>query len=286
MNHRVTSVRPRGKSLALCAMFAITSAVVWADVAVAVEATSSSPRVPLLIWNEHGPLASVTVDVGDATDVDLRAVTFSLEGTDDVGDIDALSLYGTDQKEELPASRSGLTFPKDQQFGETQPPVATLTFRSERALSAGQNVFWLSCRMKDSANLSHHVSAVCTQIETTQGVVKPKLTSPVVSHRIGMALRKHQDDGVHTYRIPALATSPKGTLLCVYDMRRRTGRDLQEDIDIGLSRSPMAARHGSRCESSWTWGNTAACPGAERLQRSWHHRRSANRARFSVSPSG
>ena len=42
---------------------------------------------------------------------------------------------------------------------------------------------------------------------------------------------------MHTYRIPALATSSGGSLLCVYDMRRRAGRDLQEDIDIGLSRS-------------------------------------------------
>ncbi|MAZ95413.1 MAG: neuraminidase [Planctomycetaceae bacterium] len=45
------------------------------------------------------------------------------------------------------------------------------------------------------------------------------------------------DDNVHTYRIPALTTTRKGTLLAVYDMRRRMGRDLQEDIDIGLSRS-------------------------------------------------
>jgi sialidase-1 len=34
-----------------------------------------------------------------------------------------------------------------------------------------------------------------------------------------------------------LTASAKGTLLAVYDMRRREGRDLQEDIDIGLSRS-------------------------------------------------
>ena len=47
---------------------------------------------------------------------------------------------------------------------------------------------------------------------------------------------------MHTYRFPALATTPKGTLLCVYDMRRRMGRDLQEDIDIGLSRSTDGGR--------------------------------------------
>ena len=60
-----------------------------------------------------------------------------------------------------------------------------------------------------------------------------------------MALRKHMEEGVHTYRIPALATTPKGTLLCVYDMRRRKSRDLQEDIDVGLSRSTDGGR---------TWG--------------------------------
>ena len=128
--------------------------------------------------------------MGDTADVGLRAVTFSLEGTDDVGDIEALSVYGTDQKDELPDSRSGLKFRQEQRFGETLPPAATITFRGERALSAGKNVFWLSCRVKDSANLSHHVSAVCTQIETTQGVVKPKTTSPDAPHRMVYSEKK------------------------------------------------------------------------------------------------
>jgi GntR family histidine utilization transcriptional repressor len=50
-------------------------------------------------------------------------------------------------------------------------------------------------------------------------------------HRIGVAVRKHLDNSVHTYRIPALGTSSRGTLLCVYDIRRSEGRDLQEDIE-------------------------------------------------------
>jgi sialidase-1 len=92
-------------------------------------------------------------------------------------------------------------------------------------------------RCDDVADLAHRVAAVCTTIETTAAKVEAKDVSPTARQRIGIALRKHNADGVHTYRIPALATTPKGTLLCVYDMRRRLGRDLQEDIDIGLSRS-------------------------------------------------
>ena len=41
----------------------------------------------------------------------------------------------------------------------------------------------------------------------------------------------------HTFRIPALATTNKGTLLAVYDMRYNSRRDLQGHMDIGLSRS-------------------------------------------------
>lgn len=44
-------------------------------------------------------------------------------------------------------------------------------------------------------------------------------------------------DNVHTYRIPGLATTNSGTLLAVYDARRESVRDLQGNIDIGLSRS-------------------------------------------------
>ena len=50
-------------------------------------------------------------------------------------------------------------------------------------------------------------------------------------------LRKNGDDGVHTYRIPGLATSKKGTLLAVFDLRHENGGDLPGNIDVGLTRS-------------------------------------------------
>lgn len=50
-------------------------------------------------------------------------------------------------------------------------------------------------------------------------------------------VRTQNQEGVHTYRIPGLATSNKGTLLAVWDNRYANSRDLQGDIDIGLSRS-------------------------------------------------
>ena len=50
-------------------------------------------------------------------------------------------------------------------------------------------------------------------------------------------LRKQGDDGVHTYRIPGLATTPKGTLIAVFDLRHKSAADLPGDIDVGMMRS-------------------------------------------------
>ncbi len=59
----------------------------------------------------------------------------------------------------------------------------------------------------------------------------------IQSYRVAMPLRDFGDDGVNSYRIPGLVTSTKGTLLAVYDIRRNSSRDLQGDIDVGMSRS-------------------------------------------------
>ena len=50
-------------------------------------------------------------------------------------------------------------------------------------------------------------------------------------------IHKQGQFGCHTFRIPALVATNKGTLLAVYDMRYNSRRDLQGHMDIGLSRS-------------------------------------------------
>lgn len=183
---------------------------------------------PVLIRKEHNPFIQVVVDVKQKDAVRVKSLTFSLKDTDELGDLEALQAFFSGSKG---------TFAANTTFSKPAQPAAEITFHGNQVLRPGQNVFWLSCRLKPTANLSHKVGAACISIDTTTGKLVPRDQTPGVRHRIGIALRKHKDDGVHTYRIPALATTPKGTLLCVYDMRRRMSRDLQEDIDIGLSRS-------------------------------------------------
>ncbi|MDA1055213.1 MAG: exo-alpha-sialidase [Planctomycetota bacterium] len=196
-------------------------------------AVSSQPVHPVLIRNESASLTRVVVMVEKGVDARTAAFVFKLDGTDDLGDLESLALYSTGDKDEFSPATP---------IGARAKPGEKVKFRAERTLSVGKNVFWLSCRLKPTADLSHRVAATCGSIETSAGALTPRDDSPGAGHRIGVALRRHNDDGVHTYRIPALTTSAKGTLLCVYDMRRRMGRDLQEDIDIGLSRSTDGGR--------------------------------------------
>ena len=109
--------------------------------------------------------------------------------------------------------------------------------RIDQDLLTGDNYFWISTTLDVSADLNHKIGIQCDAVVldnktilVDQGAFRnPKL--------IGIALRKHGDDQVHTYRIPGLVTTNRGTLIGVYDLRYNSPVDLQEDIDIGMSRS-------------------------------------------------
>ena len=127
---------------------------------------------------------------------------------------------------------------KPVQFGTDKRPEASVTFEGEQVLETGTNFFWLSFELEDDANLHHRVDAGCTRITFSGNTrLNPGITDPPVTQRIGVAVRQHMDDSVHTHRIPGIATTNNGTLLATYDARRDRGRDLQGNIDIGLSRS-------------------------------------------------
>src|SRR5699024_8761331 len=61
--------------------------------------------------------------------------------------------------------------------------------------------------------------------------------SPSGAKKVGIALRQRGEDDVHTYRIPGLVTTNKGTLIAAYDIRYESSADLQGDIDVGINRS-------------------------------------------------
>jgi sialidase-1 len=217
------------------------------------QATFSQRTHPILIDHDVNILLHVTIDVKQSN-VQVNSLDFSLNGTEDLNDIESLQLFyaGDKSSEELDKSRSGINFKGDRKayaaklisnsFGKKLKTASQMTFTGNQLLRPGKNIFWLSCKLNPNANLSHKVDALCKQIKTSSGNIQPVDQSPNIRKRIGFALRKHDDDGVHTTRIPAITRTPKGTLLAVYDLRIDKRRDLQENIDIGLSRSTDAGQ--------------------------------------------
>lgn len=183
---------------------------------------------PVLVGRPDCEVAQLVITAEPASSAVLQSISVSLEGTTDLADLESIRIWDTGSKTELKPTRL---------FGEPASAAAALRFTGERPLEPGPNVFSITCRLSDSARLDHRVRVACTAVETSAGRQTPRPEGTGVSRRIGVALRQAGQDGVHTYRIPALGTTAQGTLLAVYDIRRRGSRDLQADIDVGLSRS-------------------------------------------------
>jgi sialidase-1 len=88
--------------------------------------------------------------------------------------------------------------------------------------------------------LSNLMAARITAQETPNTIANSKVFKKVV--------RKNGAEGVHTYRIPGLATTTKGTLIAVFDARHKSSADLPGDIDVGMMRSTDQGNTWSQME--------------------------------------
>lgn len=96
------------------------------------------------------------------------------------------------------------------------------------------------------------------------GQVAPlKIARKADTHYMGIGVRHAGDDGAAAYRIPGLATSNKGTLLGVYDVRYNNSADLQEYVEIGLSRSTDGGQTWEKMRIPMAFGEYDGLPKAQ-----------------------
>ncbi len=204
-------------------------ATVPSDKAVSATVYTSVDQVPVLTGIEDNTILKIKLQVNTAGTYDVRRVKISLNGTTDLNDIESVRLFytGTDEK----------SANANRQFGKISQPEAEIIFEDELRSSEPVIFFKLTAKLKDQADLLHRIDASCELIQVNATNVVPAVKSPEGSLKAGLALRRHGDDNVHTYRIPGLTTTGNGTLLAIYDARRESSRDLQGNMDIGLSRS-------------------------------------------------
>ena len=169
----------------------------------------------------------VTAD-GDLNPLSLSSISVTTDGTDKTSDIDKVKLYYSGTRN---------AFSTNIQFGSSKSPTGNLTFTDTAKLQNGDNYFWVAYDLKPSADLLRKVDASCTSVTVADKKTKPSPASPPIKKRIAIALRDSGDDGSRGYRIPGLATTNKGTIIAVYDIRYNGMGDLPGHIDVGMSRS-------------------------------------------------
>ena len=147
---------------------------------------------------------------------------------------------------------------------QVDEPGNRVVLTAEQALFPGINYFWVSLQMKPQATMLDKVTAAITSVKVNGKEAPIQMATPEgIVHRMGVGVRHAGDDGSAAFRIPGLATTNNGTLLGVYDVRYNNSVDLQEHVDVGLSRSTDGGRTWEKMRLPLAFGETDGLPAAQ-----------------------
>ncbi|GAA6258025.1 exo-alpha-sialidase [Bacteroides sp. f07] len=143
-------------------------------------------------------------------------------------------------------------------------PGLEVTLDANQKLFPGVNYFWISLQMKPKASLLGKVSAMITTVKVDgKTALLHTVSPPNIVHRLGVGVRHAGDDSSAAFRIPGLVTTNKGTLLGVYDVRYNNSADLQEHVNVGLSRSVDGGKTWEKMRLPLAFGETGGLPAAQ-----------------------
>lgn len=182
-----------------------------------IKAVVQQQQLPVLINKAQNKLLTISCYAKETAKTEAFELTF--KGTTDIRDL--AKIYISSGNQIIAASevngKSKLILPVQFDLKDT-------------------TIFTVTCDLSETTDLFHFIDAQCKQIRTDKGNITPQDTTRI-RQRAGVAVREHKQDGVHTSRIPGIATTNEGSLLAIFDARRESSRDLQGHMDIGLNRS-------------------------------------------------
>jgi len=204
----------------------------WAATPATIKIDSDQFQLPVLKKKNNNPIIRVNVISSSGGQV-LEKLRFSTKGTTDLADIKTARLYYY-AKDSLPGN---METTKAKLVSVVDTMAKEIYFESDQVLEKGNNYFWLSYELEEDANILNFVDARLLSAQVDRQSIAYKRKDNGMNQRIGVAVRKHKQDAVHTSRIPGLAITNKGTLIALFDARYESGRDLQGHMDIGIHRS-------------------------------------------------
>ena len=235
-------------------------------------------RIPVLIERQDNELFNLRIDATQSQVLNDVKLSFGKEVN--LNEIEAVKLYygGTESSERkgktyfapvdyIPSNTPGKTLAANPSYSilkaEVKAPKRDVVLKVDQKLYPGVNYFWVSLQMKPTASVLAKVSVEMTGVTMDNWTAPVKVVRKADTHYMGVGVRHAGDDGVAAYRIPGLATSNKGTLLGVYDVRYNNSADLQEYVEIGLSRSTDGGQTWEKMRIPMSFGEHEGLPKAQ-----------------------
>lgn len=236
-------------------------------------------QIPILIERQDNVLFLMRLNAKESRSMDKVILNFGKDVN--MSDIQSVKLYysGTEARQNygknffapvnyISSHKPGKTMAANPSYSinksQVDNPGRKVILEPNQSLFPGINYFWVSLQMKPGASLLDKVSVDITSIEMDGKDAIVHTVSPKnIAHRVGVGVRHAGDDGSDAFRIPGLVTTNKGTLLGVYDVRYNSSVDLQEHVDVGLSRSTDGGKTWEKMRLPLAFGETGGLPAAQ-----------------------
>jgi sialidase-1 len=185
--------------------------------------------VPLFVGRENPDVLHVKISVPDTGKTyQLIATTFHFEENSSSGILKSVKIQHSKNGEEQfePIADNGLRLADNR---------AEVDATAE--IGPGNHTLSFGFQVKDDAILTESFSVKNVELRFDDGSVLTLEPGSEFAYRPANVVRAAGQDNCDTYRIPGMVTTSEGTLIAVYDNRYNNSKDLQEDIDVGMSRS-------------------------------------------------
>ena len=235
-------------------------------------------QIPVLIERQDNVLFYIRLDAKESKMLDEVVLDFSK--STNLADVQAIKLYygGTEALQDqnknrfapveyISSHRPGATLAANPSYSikcAEVGPSEKVVLRGNYNLFPGVNFFWISLQMKTDASLHTKIVSDLRAVKVDGKELYCKFISPKdITHRMAVGVRHAGNDGSASFRIPGLVTTNKGTLLGVYDVRYNSSVDLQEYVDVGLSRSTDGGKSWEKMRLPLSFGEYGGLPKAQ-----------------------
>ena len=235
-------------------------------------------QIPVLIERQDNVLFYIRLDAKESKMLDEVVLDFSK--STNLADVQAIKLYygGTEALQDqnknrfapveyISSHRPGATLAANPSYSikcAEVGPSEKVVLRGNYNLFPGVNFFWISLQMKTDASLHTKIVSDLHAVKVDGKERYCKFISPKdITHRMAVGVRHAGNDGSASFRIPGLVTTNKGTLLGVYDVRYNSSVDLQEYVDVGLSRSTDGGKSWEKMRLPLSFGEYGGLPKAQ-----------------------